>query len=376
MPHLQEMINKGITFDNFWAFPICSPTRASILTGKYGVNTGVLNATNNSTIGNDEKTLQSYLDEHLGKVYNHSIIGKWHLSNNEPNRPTEMGIDYYAGLLSGGVNNYNQWNLVENGVSDPSTDYITTKITDLAINWINDQDNNWFCWLAYTSPHIPFHLPPNYMHSQNNLPGDQASIDANPLAYYMAMVESMDFEIGRLLDNIPQDELENTIIIFLGDNGTIGQVIQSPYVSNRSKGSLYQGGISVPLVVSGKGVSRKGTRDQNLINSSDLFTTVAQIAGIDVNEYENSKSFFPLLTQETTNNRNYNYSEVLNDVPIKSGYTIRDNTYKLFVLDNGDERFYNLIEDPYEQNNIINNLSAYEESVYNNLKTEVSIIRE
>ena len=214
------------------------------------------------------------------------------------------------------------------------------------------------------------------MHSQNNLLGDQASIDANPLAYYMAMVESMDFEIGRLLDNIPQDELENTIIIFLGDNGTIGQVIQSPYVSNRSKGSLYQGGISVPLVVSGKGVSRKGTRDQNLINSSDLFTTVAQIAGIDVNEYENSKSFFPLLTQETTNNRNYNYSEVLNDVPIKSGYTIRDNTYKLFVLDNGDERFYNLIEDPYEQNNIINNLSAYEESVYNNLKTEVSIIRE
>ena len=376
MPHLQEMINKGITFDNFWAFPICSPTRASILTGKYGVNTGVLNATNNSTIGNDEKTLQSYLDEHLGKVYNHSIIGKWHLSNNEPNRPTEMGIDYYAGLLSGGVNNYNQWNLVENGVSDPSTDYITTKITDLAINWINDQDNNWFCWLAYTSPHTPFHLPPNYLHSQDNLPGDQASIDANPLAYYMAMVESMDFEIGRLLDNIPQDELENTIIIFLGDNGTTGQVIQSPYVSNRSKGSLYQGGISVPLVVSGKGVSRKGTRDQNLINSSDLFTTVAQIAGIDVNEYENSKSFFPLLTQETTNNRNYNYSEVLNDVPIKSGYTIRDNTYKLFVLDNGDERFYNLIEDPYEQNNIINNLSAYEESVYNNLITEVSIIRE
>ena len=376
MPHLQEMINKGITFDNFWAFPICSPTRASILTGKYGVNTGVLNATNNSTIGNDEKTLQSYLDEHLGKVYNHSIIGKWHLSNNEPNRPTEMGIDYYAGLLLGGVNNYNQWNLVENGVSDPSTDYITTKITDLAINWINDQDNNWFCWLAYTSPHTPFHLPPNYLHSQDNLPGDQASIDANPLAYYMAMVESMDFEIGRLLDNIPQDELENTIIIFLGDNGTTGQVIQSPYVSNRSKGSLYQGGISVPLVVSGKGVSRKGTRDQNLINSSDLFTTVAQIAGIDVNEYENSKSFFPLLTQETTNNRNYNYSEVLNDVPIKSGYTIRDNTYKLFVLDNGEERFYNLIEDPYEQNNIINNLSAYEESVYNNLKTEVSIIRE
>ncbi len=376
MPHLQEIINNGITFDNFWAFPMCSPTRASILTGKYGIKTGVLNASNASTIGANEKTIQTYLDEQLGEKYNHSIIGKWHLSNNEPNRPTEMGIDYYAGLLSGSVSSYNDWNLVENGVSNPSTDYITTKTTDLAIDWINNQDNNWFCWLAYTAPHTPFHLPPTEMHSQGNLPIDQASIEANPQPYFMSMAESMDYEIGRLLDNIPQDERDNTIIIFMGDNGTAGEVIQSPYVSNRSKGSIYQGGIAVPLIVSGKGVSRIGVRDTNLINSTDLFITIAQITGINVNEYENSKSFYPLLTNATSNNRTYNYSEVLNDSPTKSGYTIRDNTYKLFVFDNGTERFYNLNHDPYETNNIINNLINEEQVAYNNLKTEVYLIRE
>lgn len=376
MPHVQQLVNNGITFDNFWAFPMCSPTRASILTGKYGVKTGVLNASNASTIGANEKTIQTYLDEQLGEKYNHSIIGKWHLSNNEPNRPIEMGIDYYAGLLTGSASSYYQWNLMENGMSNSSTEYITAKTTDLAIDWINNQDTNWFCWLAYTAPHTPFHLPPIEMHSQGNLPTDQASIDANPQPYFMAMAESMDYEIGRLLDNISQDELDNTIIIFMGDNGTSEEVIQSPYFSNRSKGSIYQGGIAVPLIVSGKGVSRIGVRDTNLINSTDLFTTIAQIAGINVNTYENSKSFYTLLSQAISNNRTYNYSEILNNSPTKSGYTIRDNTYKLLVFDDGTERFYNLNQDPYETNNIINTLTYEEQVVYNNLKTEVNLIRE
>ncbi|MCG8476508.1 MAG: sulfatase-like hydrolase/transferase [Cytophagales bacterium] len=375
MPHLQSMANNGITFGNCWAAPMSSPTRAAVLTGKYGVKTGVLNASNASTIQSSEKTLQAYLDEQLGKVYSHSIIGKWHLSNNEPNRPTQMGIDYFAGLLSGAAQDYNQWDLVENGVSSPSTEYITSKTTDLAIEWINAQENNWFCWLAYTAPHTPFHLPPGHMHSQGDLPADQASINANPLPYFMAMAESMDYEIGRLFENIPAEELENTVIIFIGDNGTSAQVAQSPYISNRSKGSLYQGGVAVPLIVSGKGVARKGARDRSLIHAADLFSTIAQIAGVTTSEYENSKSFLPLLTQAVPNSRRYNYSEVLNSTPAKSGYTIRNNTYKLFVLDNGSERFYNLTADPYETSNLINRLSDAEEAVYNELKAEALSIR-
>ena len=92
-----------------------------------------------------------------------------------------------------------QWNLVEDmACVIPLQIYITTKTTDLAIDWINNQDTNWFCWLAYTAPHTPFHLPPTEMHSQEKLSTDQASIDANPQPYFMAMAESMDYEIGRL----------------------------------------------------------------------------------------------------------------------------------------------------------------------------------
>ncbi len=189
------------------------------------------------------------------------------------------------------------------------------------------------------------------------------------------MVESMDYEIGRLLANIPQDELENTIIIFIGDNGTPGEVIQSPYDATKSKGSLYQGGIAVPLIVSGKGVSRLAAREQNLINATDLFSTIAQIAGVTASTYQNSQSFYPLLSQTSTNNRNYNYSEILNTAPARSGYTIRDTTYKLFVLDNGTERFYNLKTDPYETNNIMDSLTAEETTIYINLKKEAGLIR-
>lgn len=375
MPHIQEMANTGITFDNFWAYPMCSPTRASIITGKYGVKTGVLNATNAATIGSDEQTLQAYLDKNLGKVYSHSIVGKWHLSNGEPNRPTQMGVDYYAGLLGGSAKSYYDWDLVENGISKTSTDYITTKITDLAIDWINTQDKSWFCWLAYTAPHTPFHLPPSEMHSQGNLPTDQESIDANPQPYFMAMAESIDYEIGRLLDRIPQDDLLNTIIIFMGDNGTPGKVVQSPYVNKRSKGSLYQGGISVPLIVSGHGVSRIGERDINLISSTDLFSTIAQIAGVEASTYENSYSFKSLLSGRTTSARTYNYSEVLNDTEVKSGFTIRNSTYKLMKLDNGSTRFYNLVEDPFENNNLINKLSEEEQAAYDQLNAKAGLIR-
>lgn len=375
MPNLEKMMQDGITFDNFWSFPVCSPTRASILTGKYGVKTGVLNASNAATIKSSEKTLHQFLDEKTNAAYAHSIIGKWHLSNNEPNRPTEMGIGYYAGILGGGVSSYSDWQLVENGQSSNSTDYITTKISDLAIDWIEEQNKPWFCWLAYTAPHTPFHLPPAHMHTQGDLPEDEESIEANPTPYYMAMLESLDYEIGRVLASLSEEERKNTTIIFIGDNGTPGQVIQSPFVSNRSKGSIYQGGIAVPLVVSGDGVSRKGVRDESLINSTDLFTTIAQMAGSDQLTYENSNSFFPLLTQKKSHSRVYNYSEVLNNTPTKTGYTIRNATNKLLILDNGAERFYDLSVDPFENDNLINKLSTAQQAEYELLKTEVAKIR-
>lgn len=262
-----------------------------------------------------------------------------------------MGIGYYAGLLNGGVEDYSNWRFTENGVTNISNEYITTKITDLAIDWIDQQNQPWFCWVAYIAPHTPFHLPPNKMHNQTGLSNNLEDIIANPLPYFHAMIESLDYEIGRLIENIPMDELDNTTILFIGDNGTSGRVIQAPF--SQGKGTLYQGGIHVPLIVSGKNVTRINAREQSLINSSDLFATIAEMTGIKVPVYENSYSFNSLLTSNQPGKRNYNYSQILDSNKSKSGYTIRNEQFKLIVFENGNSKLYDLNIDPYETTNLM-----------------------
>ena len=376
MPNLEALASIGITFDNAWSYPMCSPTRASILTGRYGYRTGVLNAEDASTIPANEKTIQRFLDENTDSTYSHAIVGKWHLSSNEPNRPNDMGVGYYAGILGGAVNNYNQWQLTENGEQGLSQEYVTTKITDLAINWINEQEKPWFCWVAYNAPHTPFHLPPTEMHSQGALPEDTASVSANPMPYYMAMLESLDYEIGRLADNISAEDYDNTIVIFIGDNGTTRQVLQAPYQDGQAKGTLFQGGVHIPMIVAGDGVTRFNQRDSSLVHTADLFSTIAEIAGLDLPTYEDSYSFKDLLKNDVGNARDYNYSEVLNDTPNKSGYTIRNERYKLIRFDSGNQRFYDLWTHPYEQSNLLGEgLSTEEQTAFEELLAELEVIR-
>ena len=371
MPNLEDLISKGLRFQNLWSAPTCSPTRATILTGKYGIKTGVLEV--GDQINNNEITIQSFLDDKTSDAYSNALIGKWHLSNSA-STPISLGIDYYAGILGGGVRSYTNWDLTENGITTTSTEYTTSKLTDLSIDWIDKQNKPWFLWLAYNAPHTPFHVPPNDLHSQGNLSPNQASIESNPLPYYFAALEAMDTEIGRLLNSIPDEQLQNTTIIFIGDNGTPSNVAQEPFSSNRAKGSLYQGGINVPMVISGYGVSRANETENAIVNTSDIFATIADIAGSGVTSIHNSISFMPKLTMSSAEERSEIYSETGGN---NAGYTIRDNTYKLIVFNNGNDRFYNLISDPYEETNLINRgLNVEESSAMNKLIQIVESIRQ
>lgn len=377
MPHLQKMAQEGLTFDNVWSFPLCSPTRASILTGRYGYRTGVLGVGNDVSIPITETTLQTALDEATNQAYSHAIIGKWHLSPMEPARPTDMGVGYYAGLLGGAVTDYFSWPFTQNGQTANYNGYITTKITDLAIDWIGQQSDPWFCWVAYTAPHSPFHLPPDSLHYQGPLPGDQASIDANPLPYYMAMTESVDHEMGRILDHIPAEDRANTIVIFIGDNGTPSPVLQAPYSTGQGKGTLYQGGVHVPMIISGKGVTRKNQREASLISCTDLFATILELAGVEKPHSEDSYSFHSLLSTNTYGPRSHVYAEIENATPNNSGFAIRNETYKWIRFDNGKEEFYDLINDPFEQNNLlIGNLTADQNNAFVALQVEGARIRQ
>ena len=369
-PHIDGFRTSGLSFTNFWSYPTCSPTRASILTGKYGYRTGVKWA--GDEIDLSELSLQQYINDQTNSKYTTAITGKWHLSGrNTSVNPEIFGIDYYAGLVRGEAQSYSNWQLTEDTQSNFESEYTTTKFTDLAIDWISQQEKPWFMWLAYNAPHTPFHVPPIEMHSQGDLPEYMDGMD--PMPYYMAAIEAMDFQIGRLIDNLTSEELENTIIIFIGDNGSPNEVAQSPFTSSTAKGTLYQGGINVPMFISGNGVSRTGI-DENLICSTDLFATISELAGVSVNEIHDSKSFKPLLTQNETI-RSFQYAERTNGSSEK--WAISNGNYKLIEGINGNQEFYNLNNDPYEQENLMNgNLTANENNFKLELETELIKIRQ
>ena len=375
MPNLQDLMNSGMRFNNVWSNPVCTPTRATILTGKYGFRTNVINV--GDVLSTSETSLHKVLNTNASE-YSHAVIGKWHLSS-DPTHPTAMGVDYFAGLLGGGVQSYTNWDLNENGITTTSTAYTTTKFTDLAIDWVSAQSQPWFLWLAYNAPHTPFHLPPTNLHNQGDLPTDEASIDANPLPYYHAMIEAMDSEMGRLLSTMTQEDRNNTLIIFVGDNGTPSEVVQV-YKSNRAKGAIYQGGVNVPMVISGKNVTRVNETEDALISTTDLFATIADVAaGTASYDSGDSRSFLDLLNSSNSKGRDFVYTEKYNSQTQGPDYTIRNATHKYIYFNTGAEALYDLIENPLESPNLLNEnqlpLSASDAAIKLSLTTELSNLR-
>jgi len=366
-PNIDAIRTKGLVFNNFWSSPVCSPTRSCILTGKYGYRTGVKGAAD--ILSQSETTLQKYIN--TNNKYATAVIGKWHLAGtNNSYNPETLGIDYYSGIIRGAVSDYYQWQLTEDGNTTTQNTYVTEALTTKSIDWINQQTKPWFLWLAYNAPHTPFHVPPSNMHNQGALPAYTTGMNATP--YYMASIEAMDFQIGRLLSSMSAEKRDNTLIIFLGDNGTTNQVAQSPYLSSKVKSTLYQGGVNVPMFISGKGVTRTGF-ENNLIDATDIFSTIAEVAGVNVSQINDSKSFKSLFTTSSTI-RKYQYSEIkdgTNDM-----WAISNGVYKLIENATGAKELYFLISDPYEVTNLLNaTLTSAHTTAKNELEAELNTIR-
>jgi len=347
-PELDALAQRGLVFDNAWSYPSCSPTRASILTGKYAFRTGVMSV--GDVLSTTETSLQNYINQHLPGKYEDAVIGKWHLAPNDNlDHPADLGISHFAGILSVS-GDYEDWTLTINGQQTRESEYVTTRLTDLAIDWVDQQVNPWFLWLAFTAPHLPFHLPPADLHHQT-LSGTEEDINNNPLPYYLAAIEALDTELGRLLDSLSEETRNNTIVIFIGDNGTPAQVVQAPYNRRKVKGTLYQGGINVPLFVSGPGVSRSGDRETALVNTTDIFSTIASLAGVNVSEVNDSTSFAGLLKGEPEGERAFQYAERIMDDSYE--WTLSDGDFKLLESEAGDLELYQLTSDPYETEDLI-----------------------
>jgi arylsulfatase A-like enzyme len=324
-PNLDQLAASGVRFLNAWSQPTCSPTRATLQTGRYAFRTGIgeVIQPNGNGVGLplDEVTLPEMLDLGTGGAYAHALIGKWHLGTPQTGgdlAPNLAGYGHFAGSLEGQIQHYDNWRRVVDGVAAPCFKYATTKCVDDALVWIYAQQEPWLCVVSFQAPHAPFHRPPASLHSQSlppGVPGDSCTQPGpDPLPFYRAAVQAMDTEIGRLLATLPSGERARTTVLFLGDNGTESCVTRPPF-SPQAKGSLYEGGVRVPLIVSGLGVTRPGVAPA-LVNTSDVFATVADLADVDLaatlpGVTLDSVSFVPCLQDPAARVREWVYADVI-----------------------------------------------------------------
>lgn len=383
-PNIDALAQRGVTFRNCYGYPSCSPTRSAILTGRYGFRTGIGAAhadPGDPVLSARDFTIAKALSANPQLGIRHAQIGKWHLSTNawEPN--TIGGWSHYSGFLAGERTSYYDWEKTVNGVTTHATNYATSENATDAINWIAAQGTNrWFLWFAPKSAHSPYDKPPNALHSYDYL-SDIPGMD--PVQeYWEAILEALDTELGRVLTNI---NFAETMVVFIGDNGTPSEVIQPPFDSFHCKGTLSEGGVRVPLIIAGAGVVATNRSTPALVHAVDLFSTLLEFAGVNVsntlptNLVFDSRSFAPVVRNEPwTPAENVILMENFGSIipPPLRGVAARGLTYKVLVLDNGNEALYDLQNDPFESNNLLaggfNNLTVPQRAAYIGLTNRLS----
>ena len=361
-PTIDALAAAGVLFRNAYASPVCTPTRAATLTGRHGFRTGI------GSLGGDLSTAELILPELVAATHANAALGKWHLGpNGDADHPNDSGFDYYAGALGGGVGDYTSWPKTTQGSTvEGHTVYATTDNVDEAIAAIDGFGASpWFVWLAFNAPHTPFHAPPAGLHTQT-LSGDP---NDTPIEHHAAAVEAMDSELARLLAAIPQDVLDDTTIVFFGDNGTPRRAVEAPFDPNRAKGTVYEGGVNVPLIVKSPHVpiSSRGSESLALVGTVDLFATLAEIVGVS-STAEDSLSLLPYLEDPalpTRANRPYAYTETFS--PNGTGpfddqrQALRDDQYKLIRRDGVDAELFDLTADATESTNLLDGVLSPEQ---------------
>ncbi len=369
MPNIRSLLSRGIRFDNAWATPLCSPTRAGMLTGRYSFRHGVgaaLAGPSYPQLDTAEITIPKLLKTLSTTPYATANIGKWHLNQRTPqnlNFPNAFGYDLYAGNFLGALPDYYEWEKITNGTAATVTRYATTETVDDAINWLDEQDGSqsFFLWMAFNAAHTPFHKPPDTLHSVPNLTGTTPHIMQNPKLYFKAMLEAMDTETGRLFDWLNDHNLmDQTDIIFIGDNGNTGRVSQIADTSH-AKGTLYEYGVHVPFVIAGPSVVAPGRSSDALVNTHDLFATILELAGVDnwataipPDRPVDAQSLLPIIENQATEVRNWVFTEQFNpQTKPQDGKAMRNHGYKLIHFDDGHQELYHLTADPLEQTDLL-----------------------
>jgi arylsulfatase A-like enzyme len=399
-PTLDAFASESIGLNNFYVSPVCSPTRASLLTGRYNIRTGVFDTfSGGSIMASSEITIAELLKD---SGYRTGHFGKWHLGSNYPSRPQDQGFETSVWNTGGAIGSsgdpFNYYKkdssyfnpvLWKNGKKYQSTGYCTDVWTDEAIQFIQDNRNApFFMYLAYNAPHKPLQLPQayyeqykgkeineEYYRNEGFYVHGMTEKDKEDARKVYGMVTNIDDNLNRLFKELKKHKLyDNTIIIFMTDNGPA----QYRYTGGfKGKKSLVQeGGIHVPFYIKlPKGMKKVKEIDERFAHI-DVLPTIANLCDIQINaDLEiDGVSMVPYLSAPISQNLERplffewqrSYPEKYKNIAvIKNGFKLIGNTQEDALI--SEFELYNLNEDPYEAEDIINK----QLNVSNELKSEI-----
>ncbi len=377
-PATDQLAAAGMRFDDFYAnCPVCSPTRAALLTGQYQDAVGVpgvirTHADNSWGYLDPAATLLPVPLKKAG--YKTAIIGKWHLGLESPNMPNERGFDYFYGWLGDMMDDYvahrrhgiNYMRLNEKTIDPPG--HATDLFTQASVEYIKKQAQDtqpFFLYLAYNAPHFPVQPPKTWL---QRVLQREAGIDTTR-AKLVAFIEHMDDGIGKVIQALKESgQYENTLIIFTSDNGGHLPSLANNGPLRDGKQSMYEGGLRVPTCIAWQGKIKAGTVSQQVNLSMDLFPTLLEVAGVKADTSVAGRSFLPTLLGRQRNEADRPLYFTRREGGTAYGgqciYALRLGDWKL--LQNSPYQpmeLYNLKKDPKEQNNVI----AQEPAVYKQL---------
>ena len=394
-PNIDKLAEDGVELNQFYVYPTCSPSRAALLTGKYASRFGIgepIAMRSKQVLPANVETLPEALKQ---KGYQTAITGKWHLGLTLESGPSHYGFDYSYGYLHGQIDQYTHrykngdrtWYRNNNFVDEKghATDLITNEARKF-ITEIRDTSKPFFIYIPYSVPHYPLQEEEKWVEPYKGLK------DVESRKLFAASMTHMDYAIGEVLQTLEEQQLlDNTIVIFISDNGGQkswdsdsdfdpkfygGKHGPYPKLGNNSplkgyKADLYEGGIRVPAVIYWK---NHLTHDkvEELIKVTDLFPTLAAIVDSSLTHGLNldGKNVWNFISDE----KNVKEERELY-LRVPNQFALRKGDWKLIhfgkTLDEGRDELYNLSNDPDEKKNVINSNTSIKIDLFNELKNQV-----
>jgi arylsulfatase A-like enzyme len=362
-PAIDGVASSGVRFGRFYAnCPVCSPTRASVLTGRFpdlvGVPGVIRTHRQNSwgRLSEDAVMLPQVLAQ---TGYDTAIIGKWHLGLRTPDTPTERGFAHFRGFLGDMMDDYfnhrrHGTNYMRSGREEIDPEgHATDLFSDWAAEYVRGRagsERPFFLYLAYNAPHTPIQPPGEHLERvrrrEKGISKRRASL--------VALIEHMDSGIGKVLDALRESGLErDTLVLFTSDNGGQLGVGARNGPLRGGKGQMYEGGIRVPMCARWPGRIAPGSRSAARALTMDLFPTICEAAGAGTEHEIDGRSFLPTLLGESQREEERALFWVRREggkrYRGKAFYAARRGDWKLLQNAPAEEmRLFNLKEDPGE----------------------------